>query len=273
MRGVGRQSLSDARAHLGRLVGSADDATVERVASELLMVVHLLDDQLRLRRAVTDPGLPPDQRAGLLSALLAGKVSDQTAEVLDLVTRSSWSTARDAVDAIDDLATQALFILAERQGSLDDLEDELFRFGRIVDREPALRAALTDPALPAERTTALLDALVAPRVLPATAALVRELVLHPRGRTLDRGLEEYARLAAARRDRLVARVRTVVPLTDEQLQRLAGALERQLGHPVHVNVEIDRDLVGGIAVRVGDELFDGSIAHRIAEARRHVAGG
>jgi F-type H+-transporting ATPase subunit delta len=273
MRGVGRQSLTEARARLGQLVGSADDDAVERVAAELFSVVHLLDSELRLRRAVTDPGLPPEQRARLLAALLAGKVSDVTAQVLELVARASWSTPRDVVDALDDLAAEALFVLAERQGSLDDVEDELFRFGRIVAREPQLRAALTDPALPVERITALLDELVASRVRPATATLVRELVLHPRGRTLDRGLEEYARLAAARRDRLVARVRTVVPLTEEQLQRLGDALQRQLGHPVHVNVELDPDLVGGIAVRVGDELFDGSIAHRIAEARRHVAGG
>jgi F-type H+-transporting ATPase subunit delta len=273
MRGVGRQSLAEARNRLAELVGSADDAAVERVATELFMVLHLLDSELRLRRAVTDPGLPAEQRAGLLTALLAGKVSDETARLLDVVARSPWSMARDVVDALDDLAAEALFTLAERQGALDDVEDELFRFGRIVNREPALRAALTDPALPAERVTGLIDELVVPRVHPTTATLVRELVLHPRGRTLDRGLEDYAALAAARRDRLIARVRTVAPLADEQLRRLAAALERQLGHPVHVNVEIDPDLVGGIAVRVGDDLFDGSIAHRIAEARRHVAGG
>jgi F-type H+-transporting ATPase subunit delta len=98
------------------------------------------------------------------------------------------------------------------------------------------------------------------------------VVLHPRGRTVDRGLEEYGRLAAARRERLVARVRTVVPLTDDQQQRLADGLAAELGHRVHLNIEIDPELVGGITVRVGDELYDGSVAHRIALVRRLMAG-
>jgi len=178
----------------------------------------------------------------------------------------------DAVDAIDQLAAQALFTVAERNDELDDVEDAFFRFGRIVDREPGLRAALSDRALPADRKVGLLDALVGGRVPDATSALIREVVLHPRGRTFDRGLEEYAQLAAARRDRLVARVRTVVPPTPEQIERLSAAIAAQLGHNVHINIEIDPSMIGGITIRVGDELFDGSIAHRIAEARRYVAG-
>jgi F-type H+-transporting ATPase subunit delta len=109
-------------------------------------------------------------------------------------------------------------------------------------------------------------------VRPATAVLVGQVVLHSRGRTIDRGLEEYARQAAARRDNMVARVSTVVPLSDEQQQRLAEGLARQLGHSVHLNIEVDPDLVGGLTVRVGDQLYDGSVAHRLAAVRRLMTG-
>jgi F-type H+-transporting ATPase subunit delta len=207
-----------------------------------------------------------------MRALLGDRVMPETAQVLDAVVRQSWSVSTDAVDTIDELAAQALFTVAERRDELDDVEDAFFRFGRIVDREPGLRAALSDRALPDDRKASLLDSLLDGKVPDAMLTLVREVVLHPRGRTFDRGLDEYAQLAAARRGRLVARVRTVVAPTPEQIERLQAALATQLGHHVHVNIEIDPTMIGGITIRVGDELFDGSIAHRIAEARRYVAG-
>jgi F-type H+-transporting ATPase subunit delta len=204
-----------------------------------------------------------------LAADVFGEALSKPAEqIVEALVRASWSKPADLVDAADELAAQALFAGAEHAGVLDEVEDELFRFGRILDREPALRSALTDPSLPADRKVALLDALLDDRVQDATGVLVRELTLHPRGRTLDRALEDYARLAAARRERLIASVRSVVPLTDEQLTRLAAALAERLGHQVHLNVELDPDLIGGLTVRVGDLLFDGSIAHRLSLARR-----
>ena len=121
--------------------------------------------------------------------------------------------------------------MAEQVDILDEVEDELFRFGRILDREPTLRSALTDPSLPDDRKTELLEALLGDRVQDATLVLVREVVLRPRGRTIDRGLEEYGRLAAARRERLVAQVRTAVPLT-ERAARTARRRRSQRGSAI-----------------------------------------
>ena len=174
---------------------------------------------------LSDPAVHGDRRAQLAADVLSSSsLSDATKQIVEEIVRASWSKPADLVDAADELAAQALFAGAEQADALDEVEDELFRFGRILNREPALRSALTDPSLPAERKVELLDALLDDRVQDATRVLVRELALHPRGRTIDRGLEDYARMAAARRERLVARVRTVVPLTDAQLTRLASAL-------------------------------------------------
>jgi F-type H+-transporting ATPase subunit delta len=276
MQGVSRASLAGVREQLDSLLtGGSKKAAAEqrKVAEELFAIVGLLEANPRLRRMLSDPAVHGDRRAQLAADVLGGSsLSDATKQIVEALVRASWSRPADLVDAADQMAAQALFAGAEHANALDEVEDELFRFGRILARESALRSALTDPSLPAERKIKLLDALLDDRVQDATRDLVRELALHPRGRTIDRGLEEYARVAAARRERLVARVRTAVPLTDAQLTRLGSALAERLGHDVHLNVELDPDLIGGLTVRVGDVLFDGSVSHRLALARRLMTG-
>lgn len=275
MQGVSRASLVSVREKLDSVLsGTAkkDAAAKQQVAEELFAVVALLDSNARLRRMLSDPALEAGRRERLAADLFAERLSAPGGDIVQALVRASWGRPTDLVDAADELAAQALFAMAEQVDVLDEVEDELFRFGRILDREPTLRSALTDPSLPADRKTELLQALLGDRVQNATLVLVREVVLRPRGRTIDRGLEEYGRLAAARRERLVAQVRTVVPLSDEQLERLATALAARLGHQVHLNVELDPDLIGGLTVRVGDVLFDGSLAHRLALARQVMAG-
>ncbi len=277
MRGVSRASLAVVREQLDSVLTGGSkkkDAALQRtVAEELFAIVGLLDGNARLRRMLSDPAVQGDRRAQLAADVLSSSsLSEVTTQIVEEIVRASWSRPADLVDAADEMAAQALFAGAEQADALDEVEDELFRFGRILNREPALRSALTDPSLPAERKVELLDALLDDRVQDATRVLVRELALHPRGRTIDRGLEDYARMAAARRERLVARVRTVVPLTDAQLTRLASALADRLGHDVHLNVELDPDLIGGLTVRVGDVLFDGSVSHRLVLARQVMTG-
>jgi F-type H+-transporting ATPase subunit delta len=272
MRGVSRDSLAKALAEADRLVADRAPEALRSIAGELFTIVHLLSTEARLRRVVSDPGVAADQRAALLSDVLGARVSQRALQVAEVLVRSQWSTPRDLLDATDEIAANVLFAAEERDDTLDEVEDELFRFARILEREPSLRSALTDPSLPEDRQQSLLDALLSGKVRPATEALVLEVALHARGRTIDRGLEEYGRLAAARRERLVARVTTAVPLSDAQHTRLAETLATQLGHQVHLNMEIDKALVGGITVHVGDELYDGSVAHRIALARRLMTG-
>jgi F-type H+-transporting ATPase subunit delta len=268
MRGVSRESLSAVREELQHASAGLDEQGLLRLGDDLFSVVHLLHAESRLRRMVSDPAVEAERRGQPLAVLLSGRVSEPAVQVVEALARASWSRPVDVVDAADDLAAQALFRAAEQDDALDDLEDELFRFGKILAREPRLRSALTDPGLPLDRKTGLIDSLLGSRVRPATLRLIREATLFPRGRTVDRGLEAHGQLAAERRESLVAHVTSVVPLTDEQESRLAQALRRQLGHKVRVNVEVDTSLVGGITVRVGDRLLDGSVARRLAEARR-----
>ncbi|MDX6254995.1 MAG: F-type H+-transporting ATPase subunit delta [Frankiales bacterium] len=277
MQGESRASLAKAKDDLDTLIGHISHggmhkADVAELADQLFAVQHVLDREISLRRAFTDPSSNPAARAGLARRLFGGQIGETAADVVANLVSASWAAPRDIVDAVEQLAVQALYSVALAEGKLDDVEDELFRFGRIVDREPALLLALTDPAASPERKLELVNRLLDGKATDTTKRLVRELVASPRGQTFGVNLAEYVRLAAERRDRLVARVSVAVPLTEAQTARLAEALAAQLGRQVHLNVELDPELVGGMTVRIGDTVFDGSILRRLADARRRLAG-
>ena len=166
-----------------------------------------------------------------------------------------------------------MILAAEAEDGLDDLEDGLFRFGRVVSANPDLRAALADPSLPADGKRELLRTLLDGKVTPVTLALISQMVAHPRGRPLSVALDMCAEAAARRRQQLIAFVRTAVELSASQRSRLAEALARSYGHDVHLDVVIDPSVVGGISVQIGDELIDGTAASRLAAVRRRLAAG
>jgi F-type H+-transporting ATPase subunit delta len=175
------------------------------------------------------------------------------------------------VDAIEQLAVEAMVLAAEAENGLDDLEDGLFRFGRVVSAQPELRAALASTSLPAERKEQLLAALLRGKVTAVTLRLITQMVTHPRGRGLTAALDMCAGLAARRRQQLIAVIRSAVELSATQRRRLADALAASYGHPVHLNVVIDPSVVGGISVQIGDELIDGTAASRLSAVRRKLA--
>jgi F-type H+-transporting ATPase subunit delta len=256
-----RKSLTDLAAELPEAAGIAG------VSEGLFGVVQLLDRSGQLRRALGDPTTAGPAKEALLDSLLGEQIDPLAMRVLKEVVGLRWSSARDLVDAVEVLAVQAAFLVAEADGSLDEVEDELFRFSRIIARDPALRAVLTDRGLPNDRKSKLLTGLLGDRARPETLRLVTSLVSAPRGRTLEDGLAEYARLAAEIRERSVARVTTAVRLTDAQEERLAAALARTLGRQVQLQVDVDPAVLGGVLVRVGDEVIDGTTRHHLRAAR------
>lgn len=271
MQGTSRQSLAAARESLETLV-RAGDSDLLRLGDELFAVASLLDRESSLRRALTDPARTGDDRAELARGILGGQVSPATADVIAWVVRSRWSAPRELADAVELLGAEALVASAETAGRLDAVEDELFRTSRVIAGSDELRAALSDQTAPVQRRVELAEGLLAGKVADETLRLVRRAVVAPRGRGLDRTLETFADVAADRRSRLVAVVTAAVPLTEEQRERLARALARTYGHEVHLNVEVDPSLVGGVRVEIGDEVIDGTVLSRLHEARRRLAG-
>jgi F-type H+-transporting ATPase subunit delta len=271
MQGASREALARARERLDELLGSSD-ADALAVSEDLFAVSRLLDRQLALRRVLSDPAAGRDRKAGLATSLLRGQVDDVPLELVRDLVRSRWSRARDLADAVELLAVSAAVAAAERDGSLDDVEDQVFRFGRIAAGDAALRGMLVDRSVPAERKVELLRTLLAGKVRPVSLRLITQVVTQPRGRSLEEGLEEYATLAAERRRRILGTVRAPIALSEQQRSRLRTALRRIYGREVQLNVVVDPDVVGGMSVQIGDEVIDGTVVGRLAEARRRLAG-
>lgn len=269
---VSRASLAEAGERLEAVVASGD-ADLARLGGDLFSVLHLIDREHGLRRAVSDPSRDGADKAQLVRILLEGKVTPAALGLVADVVALRWSTSSELADAVEVLAVSAEAARAEADGRIDDLEDELFRFSRLVEGEAELRAALTNRALPDDRKAGLLGALLDGKVTAATSALVTEVVLRPRGRSLESGLAEYGKLVTRRRQRLVALVRTPVELSESQRTRLAAVLAAAYGHEVHLNIELDPSTIGGLSIQIGDEIIDGTIAGRLDDVRRRLGTG
>lgn len=265
------------------VAGGADPQTL---GDELFAVVGVLDGQPVLRRLLTDPGSSEQAKRGMVKHLFGtgdkgfirsllsrgeGKVSDATVDVLADAAAVRWHSTRDLPDALERAGISAYLASAEQQGQLDEVEDELFRFGRVVHGDPQLRAALGNRSLPIEQRQGLVDALLQGPALAETLALARQAAVGRHG-SFETTLEETGELAALRRDRLVATVTSAIELGDEERDRLAEALKRHYGRSLHLNVVVDPRIMGGLAVQVGDDLIDGTVSGRLEEARRRITG-
>jgi F-type H+-transporting ATPase subunit delta len=269
MRGLSRTSLAEVEERFNAVAGSAD---LGKLSDELFAVADLLDREHGLRRAMTDPSRSGEQKAHTVRALLAGKVGEAAIATVEFAVSMKWSRGGDLADALERLGVIAAAAEAESLRKLDEVEDELFRFGRIVAANPGLRRALADRAAPEAGKRELVAGLVGGKVAPPTQRLIAQVAVHPRGRSLETGLEEFGKLVALQSQRLVAVVRSAVELTEAQKERLAAWLRSSYGHDVHLNVEVDKRVLGGFSVRIGDEIIDTTIVGRIEEVRRRLAG-
>jgi len=268
MLGPSRQSLAEVRQ---RLLARTGDAAFAGLSDELLAVSGVLGTNRTLRRTLSDGGLAAERKQGIVRRLFEGKVSPLALDLLTEVVSRHWSTPADMTDAVEQLGAEAAFVVAERDGTLDTVEDELFRFGRIASGQHELLTTLDDLSISADGRVALIGDLLRGRADPTTVKLLEHVTRNPRGRRFEAALRDLLTLAAARRDQLVADVRSATALTAQQEERLAAALARVYGRDVHLQVSVEPDLLGGVVVQVGDEIIDGSIASRLEQARRQVA--
>lgn len=163
----------------------------------------------------------------------------------------------------------ALFHVAKAEGVLEQVEDELFRFARTLEREIRLRDALIDPNLPADHRARMVAELLDGKASPHTASLIGFVVQQGRARDLAAIIDALVALAATERRQVIAEVRSAVSLDDAQRARVKDALESATGKQVELKVLVDPAVVGGLVARVGDTVFDASVRHRLQLAKEH----
>ncbi len=262
------QTLFDEAAHPS---GVTRARWIDRVASELDAFARLLATQVRLRKALSDPGLPPEAKRALLADLGRGQLDETTVEVLATAAEHQRMSFRELTGVVAELAALTAFTAADEAGELDRVEDDLYRFATLVERDRRARSALTNPGLPVESKRAFVaELLAAGGASDRTAALVDLLVEMDEGHDLDREAKALAELAARRHNRVVAEVRTAVELDDERRARLAEVLTRITGRPVDLRCTTDEAILGSVVVRIGDDLLDGSVRTRLELAREQL---
>ena len=242
------------------------------LSDELFAIARLLEGQASLRRALSDPAGKPADRAALAQRLLAGKVSAPALDLVETLARQRWSRPLDLIEATETLATEAALEAADARGELEGVEDDLFRFGRIVAGDPELSRILTDRSVPAAGKSALLDQLLTGRVSPVTAQLLRNHLTRSSVGNAENAIERLSEVASRRRGQSVAHVTAAAPLTTAQEQRLADVLGRIYGRAIGLQVTVDPELLGGLVIRVGDEVIDGSVLRRLDDAGRRLVG-
>ena len=165
---------------------------------------------------------------------------------------------------------RALFEIARAEGNLDEVEDELFRFARSYESSDALRAALTDDMVPADRRQGIVESLLDGQATSTTMQLVSMVIGSGRGRDLPEIIDSLVARASASKDLAVAEVRTAVALSDDQVSRLKAALPNSSGHEVNLKVVIDPTVIGGVVATVGDSVIDGSVRTRLDQLKSRL---
>lgn len=271
MNAASRDALAASELQLLQATDGAGPAEITGLADELFGVAALLRGESALRRALADASTAVESRQNLVRELMADRLGARALPVVVEVSGVRWSHPGDLVHALERLGRIALLVQAERAGRLDAVEDELFRLGRIIGGQPDLELLLSDPTADSDGKATVVADLVGGKVEDVTERLVRQLVSQPRGLHISDGLQELAELSAKRRERSVAHVRSAVPLSDEQHSKLASTLQRIYSRPIAVHLEVDPDVGGGLVIRVGDEVIDGSTSGRLQALRRDLA--
>jgi F-type H+-transporting ATPase subunit delta len=166
-----------------------------------------------------------------------------------------------------DAYAAALLQVAKAEGSLETVEDELFKVARTIEGNDRLRSTLTDQAIPVDLRQGVVEDLLSGRASPVTTALVSFVVGAGRGRELPAIIDKLVAQAAEERKEAVAEVRSAIPLDEGQRSRLAEALGKATGKNVSIKVVVDPSVLGGIEARIGDTVIDGTVRHRLEQLK------
>jgi ATP synthase F0 subunit b/ATP synthase F1 delta subunit len=267
-----RAAIAALTADFDGRIGGLDGNGLTALADELASVARLLLSEPVLNRHLAEHSDDAPAKTRLVEQLLSGKVRAETLGLIQTAAAQRWSDDADLVEGIEYTARLALLKRAEQAGEVDEVEDQLFRFGRLLDSQPRLSVLLTDyTAAAAGRIELLNNVLGAAGTVNETArALLTQTIALLRGERADEAVIDLAELAVARRGEVVAHVSAAADLSDVQRNRLTEVLTRIYGHPVAVQLNVDPEVLGGLSIAVGDEVIDGTIASRLAAAQTQL---
>ena len=269
--GSSRASLAATRDVLDKTLNGLSGDAAAALSTDLFAVVNALGQNVALRRAITDPSRQASEKESLLNQLFASRISDKALAIAAAALANRWSSPSDLLIAMEQIAIQAEAGAANARGELDKLEDEIFAFGRALAANQDLRNALNgNPDAISEKVTLVNQVLKS--ATSSTRALISQVVNGLWGRNIETALSDIAHATAEHRNLVVAHVQSAIDLSADQKTKLASALSKQIGQAVRINVETNSKVVGGVSIRFRDELIDGTVISRMAEASQALAG-
>ena len=269
--GSSRQSLVAARTALDAAIKGASAASASELSSHLFFAAEVFAGNTSLRRAITDPSRDKAAKAALVKDLFGKSTGALAVSLMSDVSALRWSATKDVIHVIEQLAIEAEASAANISNELDRVEDEFFETSRLVADNFELRKALVSVGS-TDAKAALIAEVLGKKASSSTVKLASALVSHLRGRSIEAAFADYLFGLANRRNRLIAVVRTASTLSDAQASRLATVLEKKVGQPIRINVQIDPTILGGVSIKFADELVDGSVVNRLANAGRALVG-
>ena len=269
--GSSRNSLAATREVLDKTLNGLSGDAASALSVDLFVVVNALGQNVALRRAITDPSRHAEEKEALLKQLFGSRISDSALAIANAAVTKRWSSPADLLISVEQIAIQAEAGAANSRGELDKLEEEIFAFGRALIANQDLRNALNGNSDAVAEKKALVNN-VLKSATSSTKVLVSQIVNGLWGRSIENALSDIAHATAEHRSLVVAHVQSAIDLTADQKAKLASALSKQVGQAVRVNVETNPNVLGGVSIRFRDELIDGTVISRMAEASQALAG-
>ena len=266
--GSSRASVITLRKSLADNVSKQSATEASQFSTDLFTVLTVLSSSVGLRRALTDNSRDTASKAQLISDLFGKNIGDAVKALVTQAAGLRWSNPSEIADAIENLAVESASAAADKNNELEQLENQLFDFTQVLIANPDFRQALNTTADSDEGKVSLVESVVTGKYVDSTINLLKKVVLLRRGRNIDATLATYAHYVSNSRNRLVAHIKTAVELSPTQKSSLIAALTKQMGREVHVNIEIDPKVLGGISIRYADDVIDGTVVNRLAEASR-----
>lgn len=263
---VSRDSLAP------KLRATAEDAW--RIGNELFSVTNVLDRNIRLERALTDPSRPVEDKVALLNKLVGDQAHEMTMEILtDLVGRR-WSRVSDIANAVEDFGVDGMMYYADATDATLQVSIELAELHSALLNLPVVRSGLSSDHAPAEARIKLLYALVGNKDLnKVTMRLAEHAACNPRNRRYLSTIHWLINKFSRHMGESMVTVTTAAPLNQEQVDKLIAVYSKKLGRPVHINSNVDPTVIGGMRIEIGDEVTDNTVVAQLQQLQRRVTNG
>ena len=260
---VSRDSLAP------KLRDSGEDAW--RIGNELFTITNVLDHNIQLERALTDPSRPVEDKVAVVKTLIGDQAHPLVMEIMsDLVSRR-WSRVSDIANAVEDFGVDGMMYYADYTNTTLQVSIELAELHSALLNLPVVRTKLYDATVSSEARVKLLYSLIGDAdFTKVTKRLAEHATCNLRNRRYLQTIQWLINKFSRHMGESMVTITTATPLSKEQVEKLIAIYSAKTGHPVHINSVVDPTVMGGMRIQVGDEVTDNTVVAQLQHLQRTV---